>query len=87
MGTTFRLDARLEPQLHRHAADTRSTIGTVVRDALIEHLAADPAHADMPCAHDLGLDLFGRCGGTIDMARRPKRTVADVLAAKHRGRR
>jgi hypothetical protein len=33
MGISFRLDARLEAQVRRHAADTRTTISAVVRDA------------------------------------------------------
>ncbi len=31
MGISFRLDARLEAQVRRHAADTRTTISAVVR--------------------------------------------------------
>jgi RHH-type transcriptional regulator, rel operon repressor / antitoxin RelB len=83
MTLTVKLDADLEQALTRRSAERGVSKSVVVKRALIEYLAQEPASA-----YQAGKDLFGRHGsGLGDLSERRRDTYAKLVDAKRRNRR
>jgi hypothetical protein len=83
MTLTVKLDPELEQALARRSAEGGVAKSVVVKRALAEYLAKEPASA-----YEVGKDLFGRRGsGKADLASRRHEHFADLVNAKHRRRR
>lgn len=83
MTLTVKLDPELERALARRSAERGVPKSRVVKDALTEYLAKEPASP-----YEAGKDLFGRHGsgdGKLSTQRRER--YAELMNAKRRGRR
>jgi hypothetical protein len=83
MTLTVKLNPELERALARRSSERGVPKSVVVKQALVEYLAKEPASA-----YELGKDLFGRHGrGKRDLSVRRREYFADLVDAKHRRRR
>ncbi|MGH8673977.1 MAG: CopG family transcriptional regulator [Burkholderiales bacterium] len=83
MTLTVKLDPVLERTLAQRSAERGVPKSVVVKEALAEYLAREPASA-----YEVGKDLFGRSGsgdGKLSVTR--KERYAAVVNAKQRARR
>lgn len=87
MTVTIKLDVTLEERLRQRAASTGRSTSDGVRAALQAYLD-QPESGVSRSAYELGVDLFGRHAGPVDLARSRKRALADAWSARHarRGR-
>ncbi len=84
MTMTVKFDPELEQRLRQRSVAEGRSAGELIREALVQYLAA--AAPATPSAHSLGVDLFGRFSGPLDLAKSRKTAVADAWAAKHAAR-
>ena len=83
MTLTVKLDPDLEQALAQRCAEHGVPKSVVVKRALIEYLAKEPASA-----YEAGKDLFGRHGsGGGDLSVRRRERYAELVDAKRRNRR
>jgi hypothetical protein len=83
MTLTVKLDPELEQALSRCSAERGVPKSVVVKHALAEYLAKEPASA-----YETGKDLFGRHGsGAGDLSMRRRERFAEIVDAKRRRRR
>jgi len=83
MTLTVKLGPALEQALARRCAERGVPKSVVVKTALAEHLAQEPASA-----YEVGKDLFGRHGsGAGDLSMRRRERYAELVDAKRRSRR
>ena len=83
MTLTVKLDPDLERALARRSEERGVPKSVVVKEALVEHLAREPASA-----YEAGRDLFGRHGsGEGDLSLRRREHYARLVDAKQRRRR
>lgn len=81
MTLSIRLDAELEAELARAAAQTGRSKTELVKASLREYLARV---APRKTPYELGKDLFGGvAGGPADLAERRKDYLTESLNAKH----
>lgn len=82
MTVTIKLEAPLEERLRQRAASTGRSTSDVVRAALQAYLAQPEAETPRS-AYALGEDLFGRHGGSVDLAQDRKHHAQQVWADRH----
>ncbi len=83
MTLTVKLDPDLERALAQRSAERGVPKSVVVKEALVAHLAQEPA-----AAYVAGKDLFGRHGsGAGDLSSRRRELYAQVADGKRRRRR
>lgn len=83
MTLTVKLDPDLEQALVRRCAEGGVPKSAIVKRALAEYLAKEPASA-----YETGKDLFGRHGsGKGDLSMRRREHYAELVDAKRRRRR
>ncbi|MFN9744766.1 MAG: ribbon-helix-helix protein, CopG family [Betaproteobacteria bacterium] len=83
MTVTIKLDPALEEQLRQRAQASGRSTSDVVRAALQLYLAQDETAGPPRSAHDLGVDLFGRHAGPVDLATRRRLGFAAGAAERH----
>lgn len=77
---TVKLDAPLERALRSRCASLGRSASAVMRDALQSYLAQTAAPA--PSAYELGKDLFGLHGGSVNLASERKAGLAKIWDEK-----
>jgi len=83
MTLTVKLAPELERALARRSAERGVSKSVVVKNALTEYLAREPASA-----YEIGKDLFGRHGsGDGSLSVRRREHYAEIVGAKRRRRR
>lgn len=83
MTLTVKLDPELERALARRSAERGVPKSVVVKEALVAHLAQEPA-----AAYAAGKDLFGRHGsGDSNLSVKRRELFAEIVDAKRRRRR
>ena len=85
MTVTVKLEPGLESRLRLRATTTDRNTSDVIRAALLAYLDA-PAQVAALSAHALGADLFGRHGGSPDLATDRKQVVADIWSQRDKER-
>ncbi len=81
MTMTIKLAPEMEQRLRRRTAALGKPASALIREALAVYLGAS-AQADAS-AYEIGADLFGRHGGSVDLAEARKARVAGAWADKH----